>query len=235
MNFLNIVKFVEKLESLLSPYWQKLSVRDWQKEANAIAPGISYVAAATKNACHNTFGLNLNNSDDCEIAIRESIEDNDIDALLLGALSSDYKDVKYLISIIRNVKPELLIILGGYIVTAHPILIVENLDVNFGITGAGEEPTVMLLNRLENKITDYSGIPGLVYRNDEGEVVRNESNVDRVVDMTLIPDLPLLFDENIRKTRQVPIIASSGCPFKCTFCSRFENGNIYTERYLRIS
>ena len=32
--------------------------------ANAIAPGISYVAAATKNACHNTFGLNLNNSDE---------------------------------------------------------------------------------------------------------------------------------------------------------------------------
>ncbi|MDB4265020.1 hypothetical protein N9893_03040, partial [bacterium] len=61
----------------------------------AISPGICYVAAATKNAGHNTFGVNLNHSgsSDHQRVLTSSIKKNDIDAVFIGGTSGDFSEV----------------------------------------------------------------------------------------------------------------------------------------------
>ena len=121
-----------------------------------------------------------------------------------------------LVSLIRKVCPETIIVLGGPEVSfAAEAVFVECPDVNFIIQGEGEEAFSSLLTDIERdgNVTTES----VAWRDAEGSI-RNLGNLAVVKDLSLLPfsyDDIEAFSEN---HKIVYYECTRGCPFRCSYC-----------------
>ncbi len=111
------------------------------------------------------------------------------------------------------------IVMGGPHPTFYPKVLAEQPCLDFICQGEGEDCLVELAAALESG-DDVSGILNLGWREDDGEPVYNPMR-------TLVQDperwpFPdrAVYDryDFVRKRRTVSVMATRGCPYKCTFC-----------------
>lgn len=118
-----------------------------------------------------------------------------------------------LCSVIKEVKPEVQIILGGPEVSYDADIVLGNYNyIDYIITGEGEVPFRKLLDAISNDLNGLYKIDGLVYRKD-GEV-RSNGQPKVIEDLNIIP-FPYA-DEIPDKI--IYYEASRGCPFNCSYC-----------------
>jgi radical SAM superfamily enzyme YgiQ (UPF0313 family) len=122
--------------------------------------------------------------------------------------------------IVKKYHPNCKIVVGGHHATAMPGRVMESSAVDFVLRGEGEVSMVRLAKALHNE-TGYADIPGLVYRKPDGLL-----QVGEIVSMRNPDDLPLpatqLIDQRYyrrNKKASTVVVASRGCPLKCTYCS----------------
>jgi anaerobic magnesium-protoporphyrin IX monomethyl ester cyclase len=141
----------------------------------------------------------------------------------------DWIYLKDLINLVAEKFPKARIIAGGEHVTALPELCLEQCPKLFAcVLGEGEETIVELVNAINNN-SEVENINGIAFRDKSNKMVRTLKR-QRLKDLDLIPIpnwdlLPVqtYFDKNIsfgiggKKT--LPILATRGCPYTCTFCS----------------
>lgn len=151
--------------------------------------------------------------------------------------SHDWPVAKSIIQAVRKANPHLTIVCGGEHITAVPEFCLDDCpEIDICVMGEGEETIVELLRALngDGRPEDISGI---VYRSENG-LTRTPPRA-RIRKLEEIPwpawDLfPLetyLANElgyGVNPGRTVPILASRGCPFECTFCS---NPKMWTTRW----
>lgn len=130
--------------------------------------------------------------------------------------------------LVRERRPETLILVGGPHLTALPVETLERLSVfDLGCVGEGEDVLRGILARLERG-ADIRDVPGAVVRQDDGTVVANPL-FEEQVDLAALPDLAwdLLTDfpekyhaaaTYLNKTPFTDLIVSRGCRYRCTFC-----------------
>lgn len=133
------------------------------------------------------------------------------------------------IKMLKKIKPELIIVLGGPEVTYDTLEWMEKInEVDFIVIGEGEASFKSLLTEIMTN-QDYHNIAGIAYRRNE-EIVLNPQR--EKLDLATIPS-PYRFPEdfpNLSK-RVVYIETSRGCPFTCQFClSSIEVGVRYFNR-----
>ena len=135
---------------------------------------------------------------------------------------------------LREALPQAKIILGG----AHATLLPEEtlasapaLDVI--VRGEGEVSTPALLAALENG-TPLDKVPGITFRND-GKIVHTAAETE-IVDVETLPFLAYhLLPRGVyrphpphgRETPFAAVIASRGCPYHCSYCSKPVFGNTF--------
>lgn len=94
--------------------------------------------------------------------------------------------------------------------------------VDYVCCGEGENTIVPLLNFIlyNNRDIIKQTIPGLVYRNEKGTIIKNKLP-DLLPDNYKQNDLyyKLIPESVIKSSRSVTIDVGRGCPFSCTFCS----------------
>ncbi len=145
--------------------------------------------------------------------------------------------VRELIRELKVAYPNVPIVGGGEHFTAVAEFSMEQSPLDYIVLGEGEETAVDLFRALE-KGDDPSEIPGLRYRDKAGDVHQNERR-DRIKNVDEIPwpawDLfdVKSYDEHkfvtgIHYGRTVPILATRGCPYQCTYCS---SPNMWTTRW----
>ncbi|MBN3523210.1 B12-binding domain-containing radical SAM protein [Paenibacillus apiarius] len=120
------------------------------------------------------------------------------------------------ISMLRKVRPDARIVLGGPEVSYDTEYWMERLpDVNFIVIGEGEETLLHLLREIRDE-QKYHFVFGLAYRKGE-EVMINPPRPK--LDLNNIPS-PHRFAEDIPNLgkRIVYFETSRGCPFSCQFC-----------------
>lgn len=122
-----------------------------------------------------------------------------------------------LISMLKKIKPELKIILGGPEVSYDISYWLDRLhDVDYIVIGEGEETFKQLLDNMKSG-EDLQSIPGLAFQTEEGKQVinpqRNKLNLQE-------SPSPFRFEEDIpHLSKRVTYIETSrGCPFSCQFC-----------------
>ena len=155
-----------------------------------------------------------------------------------GMFSSEWPVMRELIRLARRRLPGALFVSGGEHVTALPEYSLRDCpELDVIVRGEGEGP---LLNLVESHAAGHSfdGIEGLAFRGAAGEFVRG-GGVTRIREIDEIPWLRWP-DGYLEKfwaagksfgagtARDLPFLASRGCPYRCTFCS---SPAMWTTRY----
>jgi radical SAM superfamily enzyme YgiQ (UPF0313 family) len=146
--------------------------------------------------------------------------------------------VREIIQAVRKRFPGKLLVAGGEHFTALPEYCLRDCpELDVVVKGEGEHTFYELLEAYAEG--DYSQIAGIAFVDDEG-TVHNNGGLPRVRDVQSIPwpHWPEGYIEKfwqagksygVRTGRDMPLLASRGCPYQCTFCS---SPNMWTTKYV---
>jgi radical SAM superfamily enzyme YgiQ (UPF0313 family) len=116
---------------------------------------------------------------------------------------------------LKKILPHIQVMLGGPEVSYHPEEVLEkNPFIDVVMVGEGELTFYEYLGWLAKERKERKDIPGLVYREAEGQICRTEPRVAMDMDDLVFPysdmdglENRILYYESIR-----------GCPFSCSYC-----------------
>ena len=129
--------------------------------------GIAIISASLKASGRNVFTVNLQIKDqsDVESCLKHEILTNNIDVVMTGGTSRCYEDVKQVIDLAKEIKPSIITIVGGVIISADPEVSMEALsNADYGVIGEGEITVNALAFALEND-KDASELAGVICKN----------------------------------------------------------------------
>ena len=145
--------------------------------------------------------------------------------------SSEWVSYKTLVNLIGARLPDAFFIAGGEHFTAAPQLSMDQCPaLDAIIRGEGEETLVELASALENK-RSLEFVPGLVLRNrslNQTYIFTPPRSRIKSIDEIPLPTWDLVEMQNYFETdstygvnlgKSMPMLASRGCPYQCTFCS----------------
>lgn len=183
------------------------------------------------NECY-LYGLSL---DDIVKKIPANVE---VIGVACG-FSFEWPTCRDLIAGIRKRFPEALLIGGGEHVTAVPVQSMEESELDLGVLGEGEETALEIVNAFAAGNIDKTSIEGIVYKDTNGKAVSNTRRArKRDLDSIPVPAWDITPIENylergfgfgVDRGRSMPLMASRGCPYQCTFCS---NPSMWTTRWI---
>ena len=166
--------------------------------------------------------------------------DQDTDVLGVSLMfSQEWPPQRDLIMEIRSAFPNLTIVVGGEHATALPEHVLNTCPaVDYLVRGEGELTFLELVSALAYA-EDPTNVGGVYFLDESGTLV-NGGLSRRIADVDNIPrpawhllDVEDYFVENwtmgVSFGRNMPILATRGCPYQCTFCS---NPFMWTTRYL---
>lgn len=206
--------------------------------------GIAYLAAFLKKSgitanCLDAYGEGLDHIERIEnnrlivhgLNTKEVLKRIDPKTDVIGIscmFSNEWIYCRDLLKQIRSQFPQALLILGGEHPTADPEVCFRDVPgLDLIITGEGEESLLEVIQSYREK-ADYSQIPNVILYCDS-QVKANPmrpriKNLDNLPwpDWTNIP-ITKYMDQKLGYgrfgVRSMPLLASRGCPYKCTFCS----------------
>lgn len=165
-------------------------------------------------------------------------EDTDVIGVSV-MFSGEWPVMRELIRGIRLRFPNSLIIGGGEHITALPeYTLRDSGDIDICVRGEGEQTLYNILECYKNN-GDYSLVGSISYLDKQGSYIET-GPVSRIREIDLIP-WPYWPDGYMEKfwnagksygvqsEKDMPIMASRGCPYQCTFCS---NPEMWTTRYI---
>jgi radical SAM superfamily enzyme YgiQ (UPF0313 family) len=144
--------------------------------------------------------------------------------------TQDWPFNKELINEIKKTFPDKPIVVGGEHVTAVPEDILNDCPaIDICVLGEGEETIVDIADYFYGIREKIEDIPGIVYRDKNMNILRTKPR-RRIKDIENIPrpnwdKFPIEnylnggYGHGPYKGRTMPILATRGCPFQCTFCS----------------
>jgi len=191
--------------------------------------GIAYISSALKAAGYNVYTLNLNHIEDVFGELEKVIKEHEIDAFMTGGISVQFNTLFELVKFTKKIKPNIINIMGGGLITADPEVAFDALEyVDFAVIGEGEITICDLAHALERG-RDPSSVNGILYKQSEQFVKTPPRQVIKDIDTIPWPDyegfeldkylnLPCPDIINQGEERLAMILTSRSCPFSCTFC-----------------
>ncbi len=175
------------------------------------------------------------------LRLEQIVERVPADATLIGitvVFTHEWPAVARLIRLLKDARPDVPIVLGGEHVTSMPEFCLSSSPTDYLVVGEGEETILELLDALDGQ-GDLAAIPGLVYRNDDGIQVNPRRARRAAVDEIPPPDWESFDVDTYNeqglvggmdvKATTIPILATRGCPYQCTYCS---SPNMWTPRWI---
>ena len=116
--------------------------------------------------------------------------------------------------------PDCKIVMGGHHPSALPESVMASAAVDFVIRGEGEVALPLLAKALSTS-SRYDAIPGLVFRNKDGTLQINPAARMQHLDDYPLPATQLIKQKfySRKNGASMVIVASRGCPMKCSYCS----------------
>lgn len=207
--------------------------------------GLAYIAGALRAAGHQVTAIDgLGMAIDvrtpvakdcflCGATLEDVVQSIDPDAEMIGvsaAFSFEWPMCRDLIVAIRQRFPQAILLAGGEHATAMPEYCLADSPLDIVVQGEGEETIVELADRLSSGgvLPDLAATPGTVIKLG-GDVVKGPPRQRvRDIDSLAWPAWDLLpigqyldrgLGFGVNRGRSMPIMASRGCPYRCTFCS----------------
>jgi anaerobic magnesium-protoporphyrin IX monomethyl ester cyclase len=153
------------------------------------------------------------------------------DAEMIGIacmFSIDWPNAREIMTRIREEFPDAVIVAGGEHIAACTEFIMQDCPaLDYAVLGEGEMILAELAETLE-KGGDVGEVAGLVHRVDGRTRINPKRNRVKDIDSFPLPAWDLFPLENyldgremigVDLGRSIPMLASRGCPYECTFCS----------------
>ena len=133
--------------------------------------------------------------------------------------------------------PGLIVILGGENATAfHQTIFEESDSIDYCVLGEGETTIVELVARLKAGLS-VTNLQGVVSR--DSDVEQSADLSERITNVDQIPRpaweyfpveryMQTADNYGVDRGRSIPMLATRGCPYRCTFCS---SPSMWTTRY----
>lgn len=164
--------------------------------------------------------------------------DTDTDVVGVSCMfSQDWPVARRTVEAIRRRCPTALVVAGGEHVTALPEASLADCPaLDAVVRGEGEETLLELV--AAGRHGDLAGVPGVVARTGEGTVASGppRGRLRRIDELPRpawhLTDLPTYlragYGFGVDRGRSLPVLATRGCPYRCSFCS---NPQMWTTRY----
>ena len=197
--------------------------------------GILYIAGYLEK--HTNFGVEVVDTQAEEIGydrLKNVIRAKLPDVVGITAMTFTIIDVIKVINLIKSIRPEIKIVLGGPHVHIYPEETINISGVDFLVLGEGEVPFKELVENIDNPARLRS-IPGLVFK-ENGRVVNTGARpLNENLDSLPFPARHLTPVQKYSSlmARRSPIttmFTSRGCPYRCTFCDRPHLGKNFRAR-----
>lgn len=216
--------------------------------------GLAYVAGTLRAGGHEVsfidgVGEALDSrheaDNDCYLyglSLADIVEKVPADVEVIGVacgFSFEWPTCRDLIAALRTRFPAALLIGGGEHVTAMPVQSIEESDLDIGVLGEGEETALEIVNAAAAGGMEKEAIKGIVYKDADGRAISNPRRArKRDLDEIPLPAWDIIpignylergFGFGVDRGRSMPLMASRGCPYQCTFCS---NPLMWTTRWI---
>lgn len=152
----------------------------------------------------------------------------------IGSFTSEINNAKKVAKMAKKINPKVLTIIGGHHASAMPKdLLKESIDFDLLVYGEGEITLLEIIKNLKPGM-DFSKVDGIAYRNgDEIILTKPRKTID------CLDDLPFPARDKLNLSFYTPspgtgnymtlpttgIMASRGCPYKCSYCCKDVWGN----------
>jgi len=122
--------------------------------------------------------------------------------------------------IVKAYHPDCKVVVGGHHATALPRRVMDSAAVDFVLRGEAEQSLVLLAKAMRSA-TGYENIPGLVFRKTDGRLHVGKTVCSCNPDDLPLPAMHLIDRHYYRRNKKASsvVVASRGCPLKCTYCS----------------
>ena len=176
----------------------------------------------------------LDNLSDEEV-VRQAV-DFGADIVALSSLSAMHRHQENISRMVRQALPKALILLGGPHVSSFGAAALVGTDADAAVPGEGELALASIVKAFKAG-ADFSGIPGIYWRDKTGTIVNNPGSTEIIQDLDSLPmpaydliDLPKYWKRQsmspIQQRVYASLVSSRGCPYGCSWCHE-----IFGKRY----
>lgn len=194
--------------------------------------GILYLAAILRDKGHTVKVYDNALTENSNDHLSELILSNDPNLVGFSVTFKTIGNAREVAKRLKRKRHDLKIVFGGPQASCLPVETLNNPCVDFVLVGEAEETFPLIL---EKNFADLDGIPNLYFKDASGKAC-SPKKLATTHDLDSLPyparDL-LDIDEYKTKWPQVnplSIIASRGCPYRCTFCGLPKSEKIYRLR-----
>ena len=191
--------------------------------------GLSYIARVLLDNGHDISVLDINAHRWPQDEVKKKIVSSDSDVAGITALITEYKYVRWLTKIIKEVNPSSKVILGGGLASAVPEIVLRRTNVDIAVIGEGEITVKEVINSLEEG-KNLNNVRGIMFK--ENNKLHETGTRAPIKNLDEIPFparelFPMeIYLGNIglgRKlvdasARSANMITSRGCPYNCAYC-----------------
>lgn len=198
------------------------------------ALGVMWVGAMLEAAGHACEIIDVDADNASLDTILNRLDEGQFDILGLTAVTPTYGNALQIAKAAKARFPKVTTLLGGIHATVDPIECAKEEVLDFVVVGEAELTAVELVDAILARNTDFSGIKGLVYRDDSGKIVSSGARalVPELDDypypaVHLIKGLDRYAPAHATVLPVAAIMVSRGCPGACTYC---QTKNIFGRR-----
>jgi anaerobic magnesium-protoporphyrin IX monomethyl ester cyclase len=187
--------------------------------------GLLYLAASIRE--NTDFDVEVLDTQPIEWTyprLENHLKGKEFDVVGITAMTFTLIDAYKTARLIKKIMPRAKVILGGTHIHLFPNETINLEAVDYGFMGEAEFSFVEFLKNLHH-LPQTDRIPGLIYKDADGEIIKNDFvPLDNLDDIPL-PERNLLNIKHYssllsRGALSTTIVSSRGCPFRCSFCDR---------------
>lgn len=218
----------------------------------ALPLGLAYIAAALKAARFDVQVIDAvgegpeSRTRYCQgyligLSLEQIVARISANADIIGitvVFTHEWPAVVKLIALIRRRLPDAAIVIGGEHATSMPEFSLLTSSADVAVLGEGEETIVELVRALRRGQA-LELIPGIAFRRPDGVHTSRRRDRQTKIDEISVPDWGSFSPVTYHRHRFVggmyssrmtmPILATRGCPYQCTYCSA---PNMWTPRWI---
>ena len=216
---------------LIHPYVpMELQYGSKYRWAGAVLPplGILYVAAVLEKAGHTVEVLDANALQTAAADVVKRVSAAAPDVVGMTGTSLSFGENLVIARLLKEVKPDLPIVLGGVHAQGSPDVAVSYGCFDYVVPNEGEQTMLDLVNAVADGRDPKTCVEGLYYLDNDNKP--QSTGAGHLVDdldtlpfpaRHLLPDMGLYHQKSFgyRLRPHTTMFTQRGCPYRCTFCS----------------